>query len=485
MEANRRAILIAGLAATAAAAGVTVAATKGASAAQAKDVPPPPLDGELTFDQAARDAAADDFGHIVHKTPEAVLVPGSDNDVAATIKWAAQRGRKFAAQGQSHSVFGRSEVQDGVVADMSARHSVGAVQNDKIVVDAGAKWSEVLAATLPAGKTPPVLCDYLELSVGGTIVVGGVGATTSRYGVQADNVLEMDVVTGKGEKVTCSAHQNSDLFNAVRAGLGQVGVITKATLKLVAAPASARRFLLVYPDLATMLKDARLLSNSNNARFDVVQGAILPSPNGGFVFRLDLAKFFTGTAPDDNALLAGLSDDPAKRQLSTMSYFDYLNKLSALEALLRGNGQWFYPHPWITTFVGDSKVESIVGDEIGRLNPPVDLGQFGQVVLSPIRRGAVTSPLLRMPSDALCYAFNYVRVPTTDDATAANQLVEANKAMYQRVKNAGGTLYPASSAFPLNKNEWRAHFGSVFGRLDDAKRRYDPGHVLTPGYEVF
>ena len=142
------------------------------------------------------------------------------------------------------------------------------------------------------GKTPPVLTDYLELSVGGTLIVGGVGGTTSAFGVQSDNVIDMEVVTGEGKKVTCSTSDNAGLFNAVRAGLGQLGVITKATLKLVAAPESVRRFLLVYPDLATMLRDERLLSADN--RFDAMQGAIVAAPGGGLAFRLDAAKNFNG-----------------------------------------------------------------------------------------------------------------------------------------------------------------------------------------------
>jgi FAD/FMN-containing dehydrogenase len=481
MEANRRAILIGGLAATAA--GVAAVATKGAfAAAPSDDVPPPPLDGELRFDDASKNAAADDFGHIVHKTPEGVLLPGSADDVAKTIQWVTQRGRKFAPQGQSHSTFGRSEVQDGIVADMSNLRNIGAVEGDKITVDAGAKWSEVLGATLAQGKTPPVLTDYIELSVGGTIVVGGVGGTTSSFGVQADNVLSMEVVTGKGEKLNCSPGENADLFNAVRAGLGQVGVVTKATLKLVAAPEQVRRFLLFYPDVATMLGDARKLAGDN--RFDAVQGAIVAAPTGGFAFRLDCAKYFTGGAPDDAALLAGLSDDPAKRQPTTIGYFDYVNRLAALESALRANGQWFFPHPWITTFVGDSNIESAVNAELATLNPANDLGQFGQVVVSPIKKGAISSPLLRMPSDGLCFAFNMVRVPATDDAANAQRLVDANKAMYGRVKAAGGTLYPVS-AFPLSGGEWRDHFGGAFGQLDAAKQKFDPGKILTPGYEVF
>ena len=47
---------------------------------------PPPVDGALRFDDRARAAAADDFGGLVHRTPEGVLFPGSDGDVAATVR---------------------------------------------------------------------------------------------------------------------------------------------------------------------------------------------------------------------------------------------------------------------------------------------------------------------------------------------------------------------------------------------------------------
>jgi cytokinin dehydrogenase len=445
-------------------------------------MPMPSLDGGLRFDEVTRKAHADDFGHIVRHLPEGVLLPGSADDVAKTIQWAAARGGRFAPQGRRHSTFGRSQVPNGIVADMSALRSIGPVGGDRVTVEAGATWSDVLRTTLARGKTPPVLTDYLELSVGGTLTVGGVGGTTSAFGVQSDNVIDMEVVTGEGKKVTCSASSNAGLFNAVRAGLGQVGVITKASLKLVAAPQAMRRFLLAYPDLATLLRDERLLSADH--RFDSVQGAVVAGPGGGFAFRLDVVKNFSADPPDDNVLLAGLSDDPAQRQPATMGFFDYLNRFAAFEAALRANGQWLFPHPWLMTFIGDSQVESVVNAELDALNPATGLGPFGQIALVPIRRSAISSPLLRMPADDLCYAFNFVRIPATSDASEANRLVDANKAIYGRVKAAGGTLYPVS-AFPMSTGEWRDHFGSAFGQLDAAKQQYDPDKTLTPGYEIF
>ena len=69
------------------------------------------------------------------------------------------------------------------------------------MVGAGATWRAVLGATLARGLTPPVLTNYLGLSVGGTLAVGGIGGTSSRYGMQTDNVLALDVVTGDGREL--------------------------------------------------------------------------------------------------------------------------------------------------------------------------------------------------------------------------------------------------------------------------------------------
>jgi FAD/FMN-containing dehydrogenase len=105
-------------------------------------------------------------------------------------------------------------------------------------------------------------------------------------------------------------------------------------------------------------------------------------------------------------------------------------------------------------------------------------------VLSAFRSQAITSPLLRLPADHLVYAFNLIRIPTTNDTAEADRLVMANRAIYEGVRAAGGTLYPVS-AFPMSRDDWRRHLGAAWGQLRDAKQLFDPGHVLTPGYEVF
>ncbi len=52
----------------------------------------PSLDGQIYLDTATRTAAADDFGHIVHHGPVAVLVPGSVHDIRKMVKFARKHG---------------------------------------------------------------------------------------------------------------------------------------------------------------------------------------------------------------------------------------------------------------------------------------------------------------------------------------------------------------------------------------------------------
>jgi cytokinin dehydrogenase len=37
----------------------------------------------------------------------------------------------------------------------------------------------------------------------------------------------------------------------------------------------------------------------------------------------------------------------------------------------------------------------------------------------------------------------------------------------------------------MSQDDWQHHFGPVFSRLCEAKRKFDPDQVLTPGYPIF
>ncbi|KAA2266431.1 FAD-binding protein [Solihabitans fulvus] len=440
---------------------------------------PPALDGELTDDPDALDAAATDFGGLVTRQPRWVARPASTADIAAVVRWAAGLGLPLAARGQGHSVYGRSLVEDGVVLDLSGFRTVHEVGGDRVVVDAGATWGTVLAATLPHGLTPPVLPDYLELSVGGTVSAGGIGGTTHRHGAASCQVIELDVVTGDGRALTCSRDRHRDLFDAVRGGLSQCAVITRATLRLVPAMDRARQYTLRYRDLPALTADQRLLLAAQ--RVDVVQGAVLVDGDG-WRHQLEAAVLHSQDArPDDDLVLAGLSDERADAAITELSYVDFLNRLSPLEKHLRSIGRWSDPHPWFTSFVGGSAVDDLVGGVLADLTG-ADLGEFGRIVLSPLRADRFATPLLRLPDEDVVFQFNVLRFPP-NDAELARRMATANRALYDLVRATGGTGYPVS-AVALAQADWAAHFGPAWPGLREAKDRFDPRHILAPGQGI-
>lgn len=446
-------------------------------------VPLPPLDGELLVDTASRTAAAEDFGHIIHRTPWAVLVPGSVKDIVAMVRFARRQGLKIAAArglGESHSSFGQSQVAAGIVVDMSTLSTIHELGEDSAWVDAGVRWHELLQASLPLGKSPPVLTDYIELSIGGTLSAGGIGGQAFRWGLQVDNVLEMDVVTGKGELVRCSRWRERPLFDAVRSGLGQFGIIVRARVRLVEVPARARTYIALYNDLHRFMDDQRRLIE--DGRFDYVEGSVATS-NGGRAYQLEVVKYFTpGSEPDDARLLAGLGFQPGTLQVSDGSYFDFANRLAPLIELLKQLGVWGFPHPWLDMFVPARSAESFVQEVLAQTTE-ADMGQ-GPILLYPFRSSALTAPFLRTPADRHVFLFSLLRtaIPPTPENVAA--LVAKNRAIFDRLTAIGGKIYPVD-AVPLSPTDWRRHFHPAWERFEHAKRRYDPDRVLTPGQGIF
>ena len=97
---------------------------------------------------------------------------------------------------------------------------------------------------------------------------------------------------------------------------------------------------------------------------------------------------------------------------------------------------------------------------------------------------AFRTPLLRIPNGSLIFPFNIVRLPATDDQATIDQMVAQNRTFYDRIRSAGGLLYPVT-AMAMSKNDWKTHFGPSYSLLSSAKAKYDARHIFTPGYEVF
>ena len=441
----------------------------------------PDFDGVLLLDDASRTAAADDFGHIVHRQPFAVLKPASVSDVVELVRFACRNNIKVAARGQAHSTQGQSQVEAGVVVDMTTLATVHEINPTNALVDGGTRWLDLLTQTIPQGLTPPTLVDFLELTVGGTVSLGGIGSQAFRFGPNVDNVLELQVVTGEGELVTCSSTQNRNLFDAARSGLGQFGLIVRARVRLIPAPPNARLYQAFYSSLPNFLSDIESLID--DGRFDTVQGFAVPDGAGGWLFQLETTKYFSpGNEPDDASLLAGLAFNPGTQTAQNMTYFDYLNRLAPLVEFLRQIGVWALPHPWVNLFVPAENAQTLIGETLATLTVD-DMGQ-GPILIYPFNRELFSTPFFRVPDSRHFFVFSLLRnaVPPTPERVA--QLVAANRTLFERAVMLGGKRYPFDSV-PMTKHDWQQHYEPLWGQFVSAKRHFDPDGILTPGQGIF
>jgi cytokinin dehydrogenase len=438
------------------------------------------LDGELTIDPAALAEAADDFGHIIHRSPAAVLRPGSIGDVQRAVRFANQHRISVSMRGQAHSTYGQAQAEAGIVIDSRTLNDIGSVSAAGVSVGPGVVWLDLLQATLTEGLTPPVLTDYLGLSVGGTLSVGGIGGSTHRYGFQVDNVLELEVVTGAGELLRCSRTLRPLLFRSVLAGLGQFAIIVRATLRLIPAHSSARVYRLFYSDLESFTRDQRIAIEDE--RFDYLEGQITPLADGGFSFMLEAASYYTPPSlPDDPTLLSGLSPLAGATVVEEHSYFDWANRLASFVAFLQSTGAWALPHPWLDLFLPGHAVDSFVGSVLTNLTP-AQTGN-GPVLCYPFKRAKSTLPFLALPSSGTVFIFDILRFAPPDPALV-QAMVDDNRALFEQARAQGGKRYPIG-AVPVSRADWAQHFGIASVLVLAAKAAFDPAHVLTPGQGIF
>ncbi|QGK70114.1 FAD-binding protein [Allosaccharopolyspora coralli] len=394
----------------------------------------PAVGGSLDEDEHSLDWAATDWGGLLHRRPRAVLRPNATSDIARLASFCRERGLTLRPRGQGHSLQGRAQAHDGVVVDMRATAAIGEIHSDRVEVEAGALWSDVLAATLPHGLAPPVFTDYIELTVGGTLSVGGIGGATHRHGMQTDNVLAMQVMTHDGETRPCSPERNAALFDAVRAGYGRHGTILRATLRLTEAFEHTRVHTVRYQDRSVFLQDQRMLVASG--AFDHVQGHVLPDEDG-WSFFLVAAQYGTSASSSPGPLLDSLRSD--NREVDDLPHGEFLHRLRPQEQFLRATGAWHRAHPWLDLFLPDSAADGFLDEVMDGLRPD-DLGEGGLVLLYPFPTRVVRTPALMLPREPTTYLVSLLRTAPADGA-AIQHMLDENARLRSIALERGATLY--------------------------------------------
>ncbi len=463
------------------------------------------LGDRLLLAEEVRDAFRSDFGRLVDRLPAAVARCGSAADVAQVVRFCRARHIPVVPRGEAHTQSGQATSDGGVVVDTSSMQTIHEIDAEGLTVtcDPGVVWRDLVDRTLPQGLVPPVLTNNLGVTVAGTLSMAGLGVASFRYGTQADNALELQVVTGTGEIVTCSRQENRDLFDVVRCGLGQFGIITRAKMRLRRCKDRVRKYYLVYDDLGVLMEDVKKVMSPDNPTFSSLECWCTPCLQGlkkigegmtlgegmqTFAYWLypvhltvELDPAAPGEGPEDGpdtaATLAGLRP---YRHLHTedFSHYEFAHRMDPVFELWRRSGYWDMPHPWMeTTLPWDTAREFI--EQALSITPPQALGPGGHILLWPAATGTSEVPLFMHPEGE--YVMGWGILPAVPRAFLDRGLAQLDMASELSIVY-GGKRYLSGYITFDSAEKWAQHFGDRWPRILAAKKAFDPDGIMAPGF---
>lgn len=188
-------------------------------------------------------------------------------DVAAAFSFAKGNNIRVTVKNTGHDYLGRSAGEGSLALwmhnlnDMSfLNYSSSAYNGSAVKAGAGIQFAQVYReASEKKLRVVGGLCPSVGM-VGGYVQGGGHGPLASTYGLAADNVLEYEVVTTKGQLLVASIQDNSDLYWALSGGgAGTYGVVLSMTTK-------------AHPD--GIVAGASLILNAPAAELEVFWSAV-------------------------------------------------------------------------------------------------------------------------------------------------------------------------------------------------------------------
>ena len=186
--------------------------------------------------------------------PLAVVLPETTEQVAAVMAFCHREGVRVVPRGAGTSLSGGAlPMADGVV--------LGLMRMNRILdIDYADRCAVVQAGVTNIGITQAVEAEgffyapdpssQLACMIGGNVNMNSGGAHCLRYGVTANNLLGLRIVTVEGEVLDIGgAHLDAagyDWLGLLTGSEGQLAIVTEVTVRILRSPEGARAMLAAF-----------------------------------------------------------------------------------------------------------------------------------------------------------------------------------------------------------------------------------------------
>ncbi|MDQ6730376.1 MAG: FAD-binding protein [Actinomycetota bacterium] len=207
----------------------------------------------LTHSHALATYRSDGLLHY-RQTPRAAVLPGSADEVQASVAACHEAGVPWVARGAGTGLSGGALPDaDGILIVLSRLRRILEVDLDDgvVVVEPGVTNVAVSQAVAPSHFYPPDPSSQIVCSIGGNVAENSGGAHCFKYGFTTNYVIGLEVVLSDGSLVTLRRDDPGyDLLGAFVGSEGTLGVTTRIWLRVIPAPESVRTMLAFFASTA-------------------------------------------------------------------------------------------------------------------------------------------------------------------------------------------------------------------------------------------
>ncbi|QQG49510.1 MAG: FAD-binding oxidoreductase [archaeon] len=430
------------------------------------------LPGEGSYDQARKV-----YNAMIDKKPAAVVRPVDAGDVMVAVKAARKDGLALAMRGGGHSVPGFGTADDALVIDLSRMKGIRVDPASMTVrAEGGCTWGDLNHATYGFGTATPGGI-ISTTGIGGLTLGGGIGYLSRGAGLTLDNLISADLVLADGSFVTASEKGNPELFWAIRGGGGNFGVVTSFEYRLhkVKDVVGGPIFFEVKDAPAVMRAYDKYIASAPRqlGAFFAWQIApplpFIPQNRHGDTL---CAMVVCWTGPPDQAskAIAPLRDAaPVVAEYVQPMPFPALNSL--FDGLLPPGLQ----HYWKAVFAGD------LTD--GAIEAHMKFGPKVPVVNSTTHIYSINGAVHDVAPDATAFGHREAKYAVVVAGMWPDPAQNESNTRWVRDYYKALTPYSEEGGY-INfaagddMNRVAANFGGNYGRLQAAKKKYDPENIF-------
>jgi FAD/FMN-containing dehydrogenase len=447
--------------------------------------------------------AAKNFGGSI-QPPQYMITPSRIEDIVTIVKLANQYHLPIACRGFGHASGIQQQATNGFCINMRSLKTIHGIYHNNlnqpvINVDAGASWQEIVDFTLKRGYIPPVYTDWLMLSLGGTMIFGGIGASSFEYGLQCNQLLKADIISADGVMHTAYANQQSELFDISMGGLGQYGIYSNIHLSLIKAPKFAHVYKIIYDDPSLFVEDAFRFAESK--QFNALIGHF--EPNSIPIIQKRLGDQLT-LSPSQLANLqslktqwVGILEVTQYSEKSCPAHFDTLggfNRQYLFEVTYPIHDYLFRIPPILDSELAkedsiheelalimpyDGRTIELINEFLSNHNYD-DIGQ-GACLFVPINLLKINAPNFMRPKGKWGFLFAIIARHSPNNISKNERMIEINRRFYRKALAIGSCHYPCDS---IEKPHWQRHYGSHWQAICHFKKKYDPNNIFSPGFNL-